>query len=91
LLGCPWEVIQSIKELATDPQAIADGYLCNVQVEDSTDITVVAGPASFNGSAVPHNPRCSPGFGEHSNEVLRSIGVSEDILEDNRRRNIETG
>ena len=84
----PWELIQNIKELANDPQALANDYIFDVQVADGTDIAVVAGPVSFNGSAVPVEPRCSPALGQDSAELLRSVGVSEESLNDFKRRNI---
>ena len=71
----PWEVAQSIAEVANDPQAVANGYLYDVTVPDGTQVAVVAGPVSFNGSAVPVSPRCSPQLGEHSDEILREIGI----------------
>jgi crotonobetainyl-CoA:carnitine CoA-transferase CaiB-like acyl-CoA transferase len=73
----PWEVVQTIKEVATDPQGIANHYQYAVKVADGTDISVVAGPVSFNGSAVPVNPRCSPFLGEHTADILRDIGLNE--------------
>jgi crotonobetainyl-CoA:carnitine CoA-transferase CaiB-like acyl-CoA transferase len=84
----PWEVVQTIAEVAGDPQASANGYLFDVRVEDGTDIKVVAGPVSFNGSAVPVEPRPSPRLGEHSDDILRGIGISDPYLADCRARNI---
>jgi crotonobetainyl-CoA:carnitine CoA-transferase CaiB-like acyl-CoA transferase len=73
----PWEVVQTIKEVATDPQGIANHYQYPVKVADGTVIAVVAGPVSFNGSAVPVDPRCSPALGEHTAEILRDIGICD--------------
>jgi len=87
----PWEVIQNIKEVANDPQALANDYLFDVQVADGTDVTLVTGPVSFNGSAVPSDPRCAPELGQDSGELLRSIGASEEYLNECRQRNIVVG
>jgi crotonobetainyl-CoA:carnitine CoA-transferase CaiB-like acyl-CoA transferase len=76
----PWEVAQSIAEVANDPQAVANGYLFDVTVSDGTQVAVVAGPVSFNGSAVPVSPRCSPQLGEHSDAILSEIGVDPAYL-----------
>lgn len=84
----PWEVVQTIREVATDPQAIANDYQYKVEVADGTAITVVAGPVAFNGSAVPVEPRCSPDLGEHSTEIFRAIGMSESDLAGFRDRGI---
>jgi len=84
----PWEVAQSIAEVATDPQAIANGYVFDVTVPDGTPVTVVAGPVSFNGSAVPVDPRRSPHLGEHSDEILHGIGIDTEYLASCRAKGI---
>src|SRR5882724_900178 len=84
----PWELVQNIKELAADPQAKANDYLFTVQVADGTDVSVVAGPVAFNGSAAPAKPLRSPDLGQHSEEVLREIGVSPQHLQELKERNI---
>lgn len=84
----PWEIVQSIKELANDPQTIANNYLFDVEVADGTPVSVVAGPVSFNGSSVPRQPSCSPHLGETTDELLRDLGTSEEILRSYRERGI---
>ena len=84
----PWELVQNIKELAADPQAKANDYLFTVQVADGTDVAVVAGPVAFNGSATPATPLRSPDLGQHSEEVLRGIGVSVEDLRELKEKNI---
>jgi len=87
----PWELIQNIRELANDPQALANDYLFKVRVADGTDVSVVAGPVSFNGSAVPVSPRCAPLLGQDTEALLREVGASEAYLDDLRRRRIVAG
>lgn len=84
----PWEVIQTIQEVANDPQAIANNYLFDVEVANHTKVTLVSGPVSFNGSAVPISPRRAPHLGEHTDSLLCEIGISEKELQDLKRRNI---
>lgn len=84
----PWEMVQTISEVANDPQAAANDYLFKLKVADGTDVTVVAGPVAFNGSAVPAEPRRAPDLGQHSEEVLRSIGVSTEHLQEYKKRSI---
>ncbi|MFT3929688.1 MAG: CoA transferase [Spongiibacteraceae bacterium] len=76
----PWELIQTISEVATDPQATANDYLFAVKVADGTDVTVVAGPVSFNGNAVPNTPTRSPDLGQHTSELLAEIGIGANDL-----------
>lgn len=87
----PWELIQNIKELAADPQAAANDYLFKVKVPDGTDVTVVAGPVSFNGSAVPAKPLCSPQIGQHTDAILAGLGVDAEYLEACKKQNIIVG
>jgi crotonobetainyl-CoA:carnitine CoA-transferase CaiB-like acyl-CoA transferase len=87
----PWELIKTIREVAEDPQAAANGYLFQVKVADGTDVSVVAGPVAFNGSAIPAEPRPSPGLGQHTAEILRSLGGSAERLDDCRRKRIIAG
>jgi crotonobetainyl-CoA:carnitine CoA-transferase CaiB-like acyl-CoA transferase len=87
----PWELIKTINEVAEDPQATANGYLFKVQVADGSDVTVVAGPVAFNGAAVPREPRCSPDLGQHTAEILGSIGVSAEYLDDCREKKVIAG
>lgn len=84
----PWEVIQSITELANDPQAAANGYLFDVNVADGTPVTVVASPVAFDGSSIPAQPRCSPYLGENTHELLKDLGVSDETLFSYRERGI---
>ena len=87
----PWELVQNIRELAADPQTAANDYLFTVQVSDGTDVTVVANPVAFNGSAVPDEPRCWPSLGQHSDELLHSLGVSAEYLQQCKDRKIVVG
>ena len=73
----PWELVQNMKELANDPQALANEHFFKVTVADGNGISVVANPVAFNGSAVPIQPRCSPALGQHTQELLREVGIDE--------------
>ena len=77
----PWEFVQSIAEVAQDPQAQANGYLFDVEVSDGTKVKLVAGPVTVDGSAIPANPRRAPLKGEHTLELLRELGIEDQTLE----------
>lgn len=87
----PWEVCQTVREVTEDPQMQANGQLFTVKVADGTDITLVAGPVSFNGSPVPEQPLRAPQLGEHTDEVLKAIGVTQKYLDDYKKRNVIAG
>lgn len=83
----PWEVVQTLREVAEDRQAQANGYLFDVEVSDGTPITLVTGPVAFNGSAIPSEPRRAPLLGEHTDDLLSPI-LDKDGLQDLRRRRV---
>ncbi|MCT2400196.1 CaiB/BaiF CoA transferase family protein [Novosphingobium mangrovi (ex Huang et al. 2023)] len=87
----PWEVIQNLRELVTDPQASANDVLFDVTVEDGTPVTVVSGPVSFGGSPLPPEPKCAPGMGRDTAELLRELGLSDEAIADCAGRGVVTG
>jgi crotonobetainyl-CoA:carnitine CoA-transferase CaiB-like acyl-CoA transferase len=84
----PWEFVQSIAEVMEDPQAQANGYLFDVVVSDGTKVKLVAGPVTIDGSAIPADPRRAPLKGEHTLELLREVGIEDEILEGLQRGGI---
>ncbi|KHK90579.1 CaiB/BaiF CoA transferase family protein [Novosphingobium malaysiense] len=87
----PWEVIQNLRELVTDPQAAANDVLFDVTVEDGTPVTIVSGPVSFGGSPLPPEPKCAPAMGRDTAELLRELGLSDDAIADCAQRGVVTG
>jgi crotonobetainyl-CoA:carnitine CoA-transferase CaiB-like acyl-CoA transferase len=77
----PWELVQSIREVAADPQAAANGYTFEITVEDGTPVQVVAGPVSIDGSPVQAPGFRAPLLGEHTGEVLGALGLSDAEVE----------
>lgn len=77
----PWEFIQSIPEVAEDPQVRANGHFFDVEVSDGTKVELVTGPVFVDGSAAPANPRRAPLKGEHTDELLSGAGLDEATLE----------
>lgn len=84
----PWEVVQTMREVAEDPQAKANNYLFNVKVQDGTEVALVAGPVSFNGTAVPVTPLRAPILGEHTDELMQGIVSDEQYVADLKARRI---
>lgn len=77
----PWELIARVEDLAADPQVQANAMIFAMQVRDER-ISVVAGPAAFDGAAAPAMPQASPGMGEHTAQYLRELGYSAAQIED---------
>jgi crotonobetainyl-CoA:carnitine CoA-transferase CaiB-like acyl-CoA transferase len=75
-----WAPLQSLAELADDPQAHAAG--CFVEVEDRLGERYLApmSPARFPGAA--HGPaRPAPHLGGHTREVLAEAGYASEAIE----------
>jgi crotonobetainyl-CoA:carnitine CoA-transferase CaiB-like acyl-CoA transferase len=77
----PWEFIQSIPEVAEDPEVLANGHFFQVEVSDGTKVDLVTGPITVDGSAAPANPRRAPLKGEHTHELLGGLGLDTAELE----------
>jgi crotonobetainyl-CoA:carnitine CoA-transferase CaiB-like acyl-CoA transferase len=75
-----WAPMQSARELHDDPQAIANGYLPEVEGADGVRFTLVANPVQFDETSPSLRP--APDHGEQTDEVLLELGLSYDqILE----------
>ncbi|HEX4865288.1 MAG TPA: CoA transferase [Acidimicrobiales bacterium] len=76
-LSTPWTVVQSAAEAARDQQVIANEYV--TETHGASRVTrLVASPAQFDG--VPPSLRGAPQHGEHTEEIVQSLGRSwEDI------------
>jgi crotonobetainyl-CoA:carnitine CoA-transferase CaiB-like acyl-CoA transferase len=75
-----WAPMQSARELHDDPQAIANGYLPEVETAEGVRFNLVANPVQFDEVSPPL--RHAPGHGEQTDEVLTELGLSYDeILE----------
>lgn len=75
----PWAPMQKPEELHDDPQAVANGYLPTVTI-DEEEVRLVASPVQFDEQPI----ECvrSPELGENTEEVLLELGISwEQIAE----------
>jgi crotonobetainyl-CoA:carnitine CoA-transferase CaiB-like acyl-CoA transferase len=79
LAGQPgqWDVMQTVLELPTDPQATANGFVQPVAYGDLT-LPLVASPAQFD--RTPPQLGRAPEFGADTDEVLQSLGMDMDTI-----------
>jgi crotonobetainyl-CoA:carnitine CoA-transferase CaiB-like acyl-CoA transferase len=68
-----WEVAQDSLEVARDPQAVANGYVADVDAGDGSRFELVTSPVQFDEQ--PPRPRRAPEAGEHTEEVLLELGM----------------
>jgi crotonobetainyl-CoA:carnitine CoA-transferase CaiB-like acyl-CoA transferase len=73
-----WAPFQTTREIPEDPQAIANGYLPEVERGDGSSFTLVANPVQFDEAS----PKLSsaPEHAQHTEEILLELGMTwEDI------------
>ena len=77
-----WAPVQTLAEVAKDPQVIAAGGITQVPSAsgDGTSFASPASPIRFPGTDDgPKGP--SPRQGEHSQDVLKSLGYDQDKID----------
>ena len=75
-IDIPWEPVSTIHDLHQDPQVHANHMLQKMQAGD-TEIDIVAGPVAFDGEPIIGTAHASPELGAHTEEMLRSAGISD--------------
>jgi crotonobetainyl-CoA:carnitine CoA-transferase CaiB-like acyl-CoA transferase len=74
----PFDPVQRVGEVASDPQVEANGYLAEIQDEVGRTLRLVAPPVQFDGAR--YETRRAPGFGAHTDELLAEIGYDMDQI-----------
>jgi crotonobetainyl-CoA:carnitine CoA-transferase CaiB-like acyl-CoA transferase len=74
----PWELVANIHEVAADPEAIANHMYIDIPMPDGNKIRAVTGPVLFDGNPMAIAPHRAPELGEHTDELLRSAGFSDE-------------
>ena len=73
-----WAPMQTAKEVGVDAQALANGYLTEVDRGDGTTFTLVASPVQFDETTPALRP--GPDMGQHTEAVLLDLGYTWDDL-----------
>jgi crotonobetainyl-CoA:carnitine CoA-transferase CaiB-like acyl-CoA transferase len=73
-----WEPVEMPGELLEDEQALANGYVGNITLDNGTSFRIVPSPLQFN--ETPPDLVRAPLHGEHTDEVLQSVGYDMDEL-----------
>ncbi|TDB92911.1 CoA transferase [Actinomadura sp. 7K534] len=73
-----WALVQEPWDVAQDPSLRANGLIAALEDADGVPRELVANPVQFD--ETPVELRRAPQFAEHTDEVLRELGWSEDEL-----------
>jgi crotonobetainyl-CoA:carnitine CoA-transferase CaiB-like acyl-CoA transferase len=73
-----WAPVQSPLEILSDPQMEANGYLLPVADLEGNERKLVANPVQFDDR--PPVLRRAPQFAEHTDDILRELGRSEEEI-----------
>jgi formyl-CoA transferase len=85
--GLMFSRVQRFQEVLQDPQAAANGYIVDVDHPHLGQVRLPGYPISFGKDAVsPYQP--APSLGQHTDEVLASLGFGPDEIASFRERNV---
>jgi crotonobetainyl-CoA:carnitine CoA-transferase CaiB-like acyl-CoA transferase len=76
----PWGPFQRVDELLVDPAVVANGYIGDAHRADGSTFPLPTGAVQFDEQ--PAALTASPALGEHTDEVLGSLGYDWDQIVD---------
>ena len=85
--GLMFTPVQHVGEVLDDPQALANAYVMEFEHPAHGRIKISGYPARFS-AAEATTRLAAPGLGEHSSEILRGLGYSEDDLQELRDQDV---
>lgn len=82
-----WGVIPTMDQVASDSQMKANGVFAELDHPQHGRIQTVSSPLNVQG-ATKERPKPAPAVGEHSHEILRSLGYEEEALKEMIQRGV---
>jgi crotonobetainyl-CoA:carnitine CoA-transferase CaiB-like acyl-CoA transferase len=73
-----WAPMQSAREIPDDPQALANGYLPELETAEGKRFNLVASPVQFD--ETPTALRRAPEMGEQTEEILLALGLDWEAI-----------
>ena len=74
-----WGPFQTLSQIPSDPQVIANNHIVDVELGDGNTFKLVANPVQFDGE-VP-NLRKGPEHAQHTEEFLLEMGLEWERIE----------
>lgn len=74
----PWAPVQTAREVRSDPQTVANGYLAELEAPDGSHYELVGNPCQFDEEVPELTP--APEVGAHTEEVLLEVGMTWDEI-----------
>lgn len=74
-----WAPFQTLTQLPTDPQVVANEYIRDVDLGDGTSFRLVANPVQFD--STPPELRKGPEHAQHTEEILVDLGLPWERIE----------
>lgn len=75
-----WDVVQQAGELLSDPDAVANNFIQDVDYGDGRVMKMVSTPLQFDRKALSASP--APDLGANNDDVLLELGLNEDEIID---------
>ena len=85
--GLIWGIIPTMDRVAADPQMKANGVFAELEHPQHGSLHTVSSPLNVQGTGKA-KPAPAPAVGEHSREILRSIGYEDATIEELIRRGV---
>ncbi len=79
--GVVWGLIPTMEQVVADPQMIANGVFAELDHPQLGAVSTVSNPLNVQGLA-KEKPGMAPEVGEHSREILRSLGYGDAAIEE---------
>lgn len=74
-----WAPLQNPMEVVNDPQALENGFVSKVVIDDETSYMVGVSPAQFDERPIGEL-RGGPTYAQHTDAVLRELGLGDDEI-----------
>jgi crotonobetainyl-CoA:carnitine CoA-transferase CaiB-like acyl-CoA transferase len=84
----PWELVRNVYDVRDDPQIVANEIIVDVKTKRGDNLMLVSGPLTVDGHPFHGSLRRAPDMGQHTDEVMKEIGLSEAKIADLKQKRV---